>query len=83
VRYNSRGFSPRKVEGVPRVQVFDRDAWICGICHLPVDPTLVWPNGGMATIDHITPVVGGGAHTLANVRLAHLTCNTRRRDDNR
>lgn len=82
-RYEARGFDCRKIEGRAKVEVFERDGWICGICHGPVDPELIWPNRMMATIDHIVPVVQGGTHTLANVRLAHLSCNTRRRDENR
>jgi 5-methylcytosine-specific restriction endonuclease McrA len=83
VRYGNRGMDPRYIEGVRRAEIFERDGWTCQLCHQPVDPTLTWPNRMMATIDHIIPVVRGGRHVRSNVRLAHLSCNTRRRDDNR
>lgn len=82
-RYGSRGMDPRYIQGTRRELVFERDGWICQLCFEPVDPTLTWPHRMMATIDHIIPVVNGGAHVQSNVRLAHLSCNTRRRDENR
>jgi 5-methylcytosine-specific restriction endonuclease McrA len=30
------------------------------------------------TLDHIVPVSRGGAHTAANVQLAHSACNRRK-----
>jgi 5-methylcytosine-specific restriction endonuclease McrA len=30
------------------------------------------------TLDHVVPLVAGGLHDPANVRLAHLTCNSRK-----
>lgn len=29
---------------------------------------------------HVMPIAKGGTHTLANVKLAHLTCNQRKSD---
>lgn len=65
-------------DGVPinRREVFERDGWICGLCLLPIDPALQWPDRFSASVDHIQPLILGGAHTLANVQAAHLTCNT-------
>lgn len=52
----------------PRV-VFDRDAGICGICRLPVNPTERWH------VDHVIPLSKGGLHAYANVQLSHARCN--------
>lgn len=64
------------VETVRRQAVFDRDGWICQVCHRPVDKGLSWPHAESASLDHIVPLSRGGAHTEANVQLAHLGCNT-------
>lgn len=58
-------------ERFDREEIFERDEWICGICGKPV-------NEGDASLDHIVPLALGGAHTRANVRLAHIRCNSRR-----
>jgi len=58
-------------ERIDRELVFERDEWICGICGERVVP-------GDATLDHVVPVALGGAHTVANLRLAHAICNSRR-----
>jgi 5-methylcytosine-specific restriction endonuclease McrA len=58
--------------------IFERDGWICGICHKPVDRDLVHPDPASPSLDHIVPVSQGGDHVRANVRLAHLACNVRR-----
>lgn len=60
--------------------VYDRDGWTCGLCRLPVDPGLAWPHPMSASVDHILPLSRGGSHTLANAQCAHLSCNSRKRD---
>lgn len=59
-------------------EVYDRDGWLCGICTLPVDPALTWPDPGSVSLDHITPVSLGGSHTRDNTRCSHLGCNSKR-----
>jgi hypothetical protein len=56
---------------IDRELIFERDEWICGICGERVAP-------GDATLEHVVPVALGGAHTAANLRLAHAICNSRR-----
>jgi 5-methylcytosine-specific restriction endonuclease McrA len=53
-----------------------RDKGLCGICGKPVRY-----SSDDASTDHIVPLgpPAGGTHTWDNVRLAHQTCNTRRR----
>ena len=54
--------------------------WVCGICSLPVDKTLKYPDPLSASLDHIIPVSKGGGHTTSNVQLAHLLCNLKKSD---
>lgn len=61
-----------------RESIFDRDAWLCGICGGAVDPQLRFPDPESASIDHIVPVSLGGDDTPANVQAAHLGCNSGR-----
>jgi hypothetical protein len=62
-------------ERFDRVDIYERDSWICQLCNEPVDKTLKYPNLMSASLDHILPVSLGGAHTTVNVQLAHLGCN--------
>lgn len=65
-------------ERVDTSQIYERDGWRCGICRKRVDRRLAWPHPKSPSLDHVVPISEGGAHTKANVRLAHLTCNTAR-----
>lgn len=49
--------------------VYDRDGGVCGICDGWVFAGEEWH------IDHIHPLSKGGAHSYANVQLAHAFCN--------
>lgn len=54
---------------------------ICGICGLPVDKNLKYPNPLSATVDHIIPIAKGGHPSdLANLQLAHRYCNRMKSD---
>lgn len=53
----------------------------CGICGKPVDFNLKYPDPLSATVDHIVPVAKGGHPSeLANLQLAHFTCNRQKSD---
>jgi hypothetical protein len=58
--------------------IAERDAWKCHLCGLRVDRRLAWPDLLSATLDHVVPLAAGGLHDPINVRLAHLTCNSRK-----
>lgn len=60
--------------------VYERDGWTCGICYTLVDAENKWPHPMSASLDHVVPLIKGGAHTLDNVQLAHLRCNTSKGD---
>lgn len=54
---------------------------VCGICGKPVDFHLKFPHPLSKCIDHIIPVAKGGHPSdLANMQLAHLSCNRAKSD---
>lgn len=61
-----------------RLEIFERDNWICHICGELVDRALPGRSPMGATIDHLVPLVDGGQHSRANVALAHNSCNAKR-----
>lgn len=63
-----------------RLDIYKRDQWVCGICGKPVRNTLKYPHPMSASIDHVIPIAKGGGDTPDNVQLAHLVCNSRKRD---
>lgn len=49
---------------------------VCGICGLPVDKSLKYPDPNSACIDHIIPIDRGGHPSdIINLQLAHWKCN--------
>jgi len=48
--------------------VIERDEARCHICKRPVEPAEL-------AFDHVVPLVLGGKHESANVRVAHARCN--------
>jgi len=60
------------VETIDASFVFDRDDGICGICGESVARNEEWH------IDHVVPLARGGAHSYANVQLAHAMCNIKK-----
>lgn len=50
----------------------------CHICGITIDRGLRHPHPGSRSFDHVIPLSKGGAHILANVKLAHLSCNMRK-----
>lgn len=70
----------RTAETFAPAEVHARDHWTCQLCHLPIDPAVVWPDVMSPSIDHVIPLSRGGAHSLANVQSAHLGCNSSKGD---
>jgi 5-methylcytosine-specific restriction endonuclease McrA len=66
------------VEDVTPEVVYDRNDWICQLCHEPVDKTLHGWHKMAATLDHIIPLTQGGLHCYSNVQLAHRSCNSKK-----
>lgn len=74
-----------RINSVPSIyyndkDIFVRDGWVCGICGETVDENLIYPNPLSASIDHILPLSKRGCDTPDNVQLAHLICNSIKRD---
>jgi len=65
-------------EDFDRVEIFERDAWICQICSTPVDRERPWRKPNSPSLDHIVPIARGGEHTRANAQTACLRCNMRK-----
>lgn len=68
------------VKGEPfrRIDVFERDGWVCWLCDGSVPRDAKWPDSDSASMDHVVPVSLGGPHDFGNVRTAHLGCNSAR-----
>jgi hypothetical protein len=64
------------VADVYRAKIFERDDWVCQLCHLAVDRCAVVPHPKAPVLDHITPLAAGGTHEPANVQCAHFLCNS-------
>src|SRR5215469_2127600 len=63
---------------IDRLEILNRDNWVCHICSCPIGQSHVWPDGRMGSMDHVVPVSMGGPHTRGNLRAAHLRCNIRK-----
>lgn len=59
-------------------EIFERDAWRCGVCTKSINPELTYPHPSSASLDHVVPLSEGGQHTRANTRATHLRCNLSR-----
>lgn len=64
-----------QVEVVSSEVVFDRDDWICQICHEDIPRDSSWPDALSASLDHILPLSRGGEHSYVNCQASHLGCN--------
>lgn len=62
-------------EEIDHLTVFERDDWMCHICHNKIDSKLRGDAWMRATIDHVIPLCKGGEHTYDNVRASHWRCN--------
>ena len=64
------------------LQLRQRDGWSCRLCSREFgDPPPVHPHPLGVTIDHIIPVWRGGSDDLANLQLAHRSCNLKKQND--
>src|SRR5690606_41336129 len=70
--FPTRRSSDLAYEPINSIKVFERDGWICGICHDPIDPAVPWPDDRSKSLDHIVPMSKGGGHVWSNVQAAHL-----------
>ena len=68
------------IEKFPAQEIFERDQWVCQICHKRVNKKLKWPNPMSPSLDHIKPISKGGSHERKNTQLTHLGCNMKASD---
>ena len=75
---------PDQFNPTPRLrrEVYERDGWQCGLCALPIDPNLCWPDRWSASLDHVVPqsCMLIPDHSASNLRAVHLQCNSMRGD---
>ena len=75
---------PERFNPTPRLrrEVYERDGWVCGLCDLPIDPNLRWPDKWSASLDHVVPQSHMliPDHSASNLRAVHLQCNSMRGD---
>ncbi|MER6307816.1 HNH endonuclease [Streptomyces chattanoogensis] len=79
-RMRERGVLSAAADGIDPYEIYERDQWICQLCHQAIDSVVEWPDLRSATLDHIKPVTLGGAHTAENLQAAHWVCNVRKGD---
>ena len=79
-RYRARKLAAF-VEDVGRVEVLERDGWVCHICGESIGKELEFPHHLYGTLDHVVPLNKGGLHCFDNVKAAHWICNSLKRDD--
>lgn len=72
-RYRARLRQAPRVEKIDREYIYGRDRGICHICRRRV-------AARGFTLDHLVPLSRGGSHSHDNLAVAHLRCNSRRRD---
>lgn len=63
-----------------RLAIYERDGWVCQLCHEPVDRTLHWSHDFAPSLDHIECQSWAliPDHSPSNLRLAHRLCNSLR-----
>lgn len=75
-RYSVGG---RQVRGwAARALVRDRDGDACHLCGEHVHEGFEQGDPEQATLDHLTERAAGGSSDIANMRLAHRSCNEQR-----
>ena len=58
-----------------RLLVFERDGWVCQLCHEPLDRGADPLSDWYPSLDHIVPRSKGGGHDPENLRATHRWCN--------
>ena len=64
-----------------RVEIYERDGWVCHLCDEPVDRVADFNDDLAPSLDHLQPRSKGGSDDPDNLATAHRLCNSRRRDD--
>jgi hypothetical protein len=67
-------------DGYTRIEIFERDNWVCWICGDSVNRDADPLDLDAPTIDHKTALAVGGSDTRENVATAHRWCNSVKRE---
>ena len=81
-RINAKPAAPRRSKPrlVGRGRLASDIVGACGICGQPIFARFKHPHPFSASVDHIIPRARGGSNAPVNKQLAHLGCNSRKRD---
>lgn len=81
-KYADRSQRSFKISPKERVEIYERDGWVCQLCNKQVDSALHYLDNWSATLDHIVPQSHMliPDHSPSNLRLAHRWCNSARGD---
>lgn len=82
-RSRAKRYGVEYVAGITLRKVYERDGGICQICGKRTDfGDRAYGMSGPTypSIDHIVAMKNGGGHTWDNVQLAHMLCNSYKRD---
>ena len=63
-----------------RLKVWENSNGLCSLCQTPVDLSVKWPDPKFGTIEHIQPISKRGPDIEKNLAIAHLGCNSSKRD---
>lgn len=77
-RKNNKRRNAKTSERYTVADIVQRDGDKCHLCGKRVDLSLPGTHRMGPTVDHLLPISAGGLDELANVRLAHLSCNCAR-----
>lgn len=61
-----------------RIAIYERDQWVCQLCHEPTDRNAGKNDDLAPSLDHIVPRSLGGTHDEDNLRTTHRICNIKR-----
>ena len=64
-----------------RVEIYERDGWLCHLCNEPVDRSAHFNDDFAPSLDHLKPRSKGGSDEPGNLKTSHRICNATRRDD--
>lgn len=72
-----------KIRRTERLAIYERDGWVCQLCHEPVSKDLPPLDDWAPSLDHIECQSWAliPDHSPANLRLAHRWCNSVRGDE--
>lgn len=73
-----RNIEKAAIEVIDRVEVFERDWWMCSLCGGNIDSSLSYNDPMAPVVDHELPIALGGRHEMGNLRAAHRVCNERK-----